>query len=157
MARYRATTHWTLAAAGEDFLKGRYPRGHQLAFGSGVEVPGTASHHVIGKKWAAPNAVDPEEMLVASLAQCHMLSFLHVAREAGFVVTSYRDEAEGVMEAIAPGRMAVTKVWLRPEIGYEGKAPTAAEAGRLHHEAHEACFIANSVKTEVVVEARAAS
>jgi hypothetical protein len=70
MARYRATTHWTLAAAGEDFLKGRYPRAHQVAFGSGVEVPGTASPHVVGNKWAAPNAVDPEEMLVGSLSQC---------------------------------------------------------------------------------------
>jgi organic hydroperoxide reductase OsmC/OhrA len=157
MARHRATTHWTLAAAGEDFLKGRYPRAHRVAFGSGVEVPGTASHHVVGNKWAAPNAVDPEEMLVGSLSQCHMLTFLHKAREAGFVVSSYRDEAEGVMEEIAPGRMAVTKVWLRPEIRYEGKAPTADQAEHLHHAAHQECFIANSVKTEVVVEERAAA
>jgi organic hydroperoxide reductase OsmC/OhrA len=157
MARHRATTHWTLAAAGEDFLKGRYPRAHRVAFGSGVEVPGTASHHVVGNKWAAPNAVDPEEMLVGSLSQCHMLTFLHKAREAGFVVASYRDEAEGVMEEIAPGRMAVTKVWLRPEIRYEGKAPTADQAEHLHHAAHQECFIANSVKTEVVVEERAAA
>jgi organic hydroperoxide reductase OsmC/OhrA len=155
MARYRATTDWTLAAPAEDFLKGRYPRAHRVAFGSGVEVPGTASHHVIGAKWAAPNSVDPEELLVGSLSQCHMLSFLHVAREAGFVAASYRDEAEGVMEELAPGRMAVTKVWLRPQVRYEGRAPTAEEAEHLHHAAHEMCFIANSVKTEVVVEAQA--
>jgi organic hydroperoxide reductase OsmC/OhrA len=153
MARYRATADWSLAAAAEDFLKGRYPRAHQVTFGSGVEVPGTASRHVVGDRWAAPDAVDPEEMLVACLAQCHMLAFLHVAREAGFVVAAYRDEAEGLMEEIAPGRMAVTKVWLRPAIRYEGRAPSAHEAEHLHHATHEACFIANSVKTEVVLEA----
>jgi organic hydroperoxide reductase OsmC/OhrA len=111
---------------------------------------------VVGNKWAAPDAVDPEEMLVGSLSQCHMLTFLHKAREAGFVVASYRDTAEGVMEEIGPGRMAVTRVWLRPQIRYEGKAPSAAEAEHLHHAAHEACFIANSVTTEVVVEETAA-
>ena len=153
MARYRATTEWTLAAAAEDFLKGRYPRAHRVAFGSGVEVPGTASHHVVGNKWAAPDAVDPEEMLVGSLSQCHMLTFLHKAREAGFVVSAYRDEAEGRMTRIAPGRMAVTRVALRPAIVFEGRQPTADELDHLHHAAHEDCFIANSVKTEVVVEA----
>lgn len=153
MATYRASLDWRLSAPGEDFLKGRYPRGHQVLYGSGVEVPGTASHHVVGNKWAASEAVDPEEMLVASIAQCHMLSFLHVAREAGFVVERYLDRAEGVMEEIAPDRMAVTKVWLRPEIAYTGRAPTPGEAEHLHHAAHEVCFIANSVKTEIVVEA----
>jgi organic hydroperoxide reductase OsmC/OhrA len=153
MARYRATCDWSLAEPGEDFLKGRYGRAHTVVFGSGVEVPGTASHHVVGNRWAAPNAVDPEEMLVASISQCHMLTFLHKAREAGFVVTRYRDAAEGVMEPIdAAGRMAVTKVWLRPEITYAGARPAAAETERLHHAAHADCFIANSVKTEVVVE-----
>ncbi|MDE2486633.1 MAG: OsmC family protein [Alphaproteobacteria bacterium] len=156
MAIYRASVDWRLAAPDEDFLKGRYPRAHQVRYGSGVEVPGTASHHVIGNRWAAPNAVDPEEMLVASIAQCHMLSFLHVAREAGFVVDQYRDEAEGVMEEIAPGRMAVTRVTLRPAIGYGGRSPSTEEADHLHHAAHETCFIANSVKTEITVKARQA-
>jgi organic hydroperoxide reductase OsmC/OhrA len=156
MATYRASVDWSLAAPGEDFLKGRYPRGHRVAFGSGPEVPGTASHHVIGAKWAQPNSVDPEEMLVASLSQCHMLTYLHVAREAGFIVTAYRDDAEGVMEKIDDtGRMAVTRVTLRPRITYEGRVPTQAERDHLHHEAHEQCFIANSVKTEVKVEDQA--
>jgi len=96
--------------------------------------------------------VDPEEMFVASLSNCHMLTFLHVARLKGFVVTRYRDEAVGVMEKNAEGRMAVTRVTLHPEIVYEGRRPTADETHALHHEAHEECFIANSVKTEVVVE-----
>ena len=152
MGTYRASCDWTLDAPGEDFLKGRYPRAHRVAFGSGVEIPGTASHQVIGNRWAAPNAVDPEEMLVGSISQCHMLSFLHVAREAGFVVASYRDDAEGVMEDIGEGRQAVTRCTLRPQVTYSGKPPTAEERDHLHHAAHEMCFIANSVKTEVVVE-----
>jgi organic hydroperoxide reductase OsmC/OhrA len=153
MATYRATSEFTLAAPGEDFLKGRYPRGHRLTFGSGVSVPGTASHHVVGNKWAAPDAVDPEEMLVGAINTCHMLSFLHAAREAGFVVASYRDEAEGLMTKREDGEMWVSRVVLRPAITWAGRAPTPAELDHLHHHAHQMCFIANSVKTEVVVEA----
>jgi organic hydroperoxide reductase OsmC/OhrA len=149
MATYRATIEWTLKD-GEDFANGRYSRAHTVAFAEHV-VPATASHHIVGK-WAAPGAVDPEEMLVASISNCHMLTFLHVARLKGFVITRYRDAAEGVMEKNAEGRMAVTRVTLRPEITYAGKRPTDAERDHLHHEAHEECFIANSVKTEIVVE-----
>jgi len=151
MATYRAVVDWTLRD-GEDFPAGRYSRGHSVRFEDGPEVPGTASKHVVGAKWAAPGAVDPEQMLVASLSACHMLTFLHMARNAGFVVTSYRDDAAGVMEKNAAGRLAVTRVTLRPQIAYAGKAPTPAEADHLHHLAHEECFIANSVTTEVVVE-----
>jgi organic hydroperoxide reductase OsmC/OhrA len=117
-----------------------------------VQVPGTASHQVIGNRWAAPNAVDPEELLVGAISACHMLSFLHVAREAGFVVASYRDDAEGVMEDIGDRRQAVTRVTLRPQVTYSGKQPTPEERDHLHHAAHEMCFIANSVKTEIAVE-----
>jgi len=152
LATYRATVDWSLAAPGEDFLKGRYPRAHGVVFGSGVEVPGTASHHVVGNRWAAANSVDPEEMLVGSINQCHMLTFLHIAREAGFVVTAYRDEAEGVMTKRDDGEMWVSKVVLRPQITYEGRQPTPAERDDMHHRAHHMCFIANSVKTEIVVE-----
>jgi organic hydroperoxide reductase OsmC/OhrA len=117
----------------------------------GMEVPASASPHVVGK-WAVESAVDPEEMLVASLSSCHMLSFLHLARMAGFTVTAYEDHAEGTTAEIAPGRLAVTKVKLRPKIEWAGAAPEKAALDRLHHEAHEICFIANSVKTEVTVE-----
>ncbi len=149
MATYRATIEWTLKD-GEDFANGRYSRGHTVSFAEHV-VPATASRHVVGK-WAAPGAVDPEEMLVAALSNCHMLTFLHRARLAGFVVTGYRDTAEGVMGSIGDERMAVTRVTLRPQIAYAGRRPTPDEAHRLHHEAHEQCFIANSVKTDVTVE-----
>ena len=149
MATYRATVDWSLQG-GEDFANGRYSRGHDVRFAEHA-VPGTASRHVVGK-WAAPGAVDPEEMLVASISACHMLTFLHRARLAGFVVTSYRDGAEGVMEKNAAGKIAVTRVTLRPEIHYEGVRPTEAESRELHHQAHEECFIANSVTTEVTVD-----
>jgi len=152
MASYRATTDWRLAEPGEDFLKGRYGRGHSVAFGSGVEVPGTASPHVVGARWAAAGAVDPEEMLVGSIAQCHMLTFLHIVREAGFVVIRYRDAAEGVMEKRDDGEMWVSRVTLRPQIAYQGRQPTRAERAEMHEKAHHMCFIANSVKTEIVVE-----
>lgn len=149
MATYRATIDWSLEAGG-DFLNGRYSRGHVVDFAE-HRMPATSSPHVVGK-WAQKGAVDPEEMLVASLSSCHMLTFLHMARLEGFAITRYRDAAEGVMETNAAGVLWVSKVTLRPEITYAGKRPTAAEAEHLHHRAHEECFIANSVKTEVVVE-----
>ncbi|HZC17890.1 MAG TPA: OsmC family protein [Caulobacteraceae bacterium] len=149
MAIYTADIDWTLKP-GEDFAKGRYSRGHTLSFDGGTVVPASASPHVVGK-WAVEAAVDPEELLVAALSNCHMLSFLHIARLAGFTVAAYRDHAEGTMEEIAPGRHAMTRVALHPKIDWTGAAPDQATLGRLHHEAHETCYIANSVKTEVTV------
>ena len=153
MFSHTASVAWTLGE-GEDFVRGRYSRAHAVAFDSGTVVPGSASPLVVPKPWSVESAVDPEEMLVAALSSCHMLSFLHVAREADFVVTAYRDEAEGVMEKTADGGWWVARVILRPAIVYAGPAPDAAAAEALHHAAHETCFIANSVKTEVTVEPR---
>jgi organic hydroperoxide reductase OsmC/OhrA len=151
MGHHRAKVAWRLAD-GEDFAKGRYSRGHTVDFPGGHTAPGTASAQVVGARWAAEGAVDPEEMLVAAISTCHMLSFLHVARLAGFMVTAYADDAEGVLEPNAEGRLAITRVTLRPVIAYDGGAPEPAETDHLHHRAHEECFIANSVKTEIVVE-----
>jgi len=151
MATYRATSDWSLEA-GADFANGRYSRGHSVTFGSGFEAPGTASPHVVGNKWAVAGAVDPEEMLVGAINTCHMLSFLHIAREAGFLVTRYRDEAVGVMSKRDDGEMWVSQVTLHPQITYQGRQPTEAERDQMHHAAHHICFIANSVKTEIVVE-----
>lgn len=149
MALHVAEVAWALGA-GEDFAAGRYGRAHTLRFDGGITLPGSASPHVVGK-WADAAAVDPEEMLVAALSSCHMLSFLHVARLAGFSACAYRDRAEGTLAEIAPGRRAVTRVVLHPAIDWTGEAPNAKELAGLHHAAHEACFIANSVKTEVIV------
>ena len=156
MATYRATSEWTLEDGG-DFPKGRYSRGHSLVFGSGFEALGTASPHVVGNRWSVPGALDPEEMLVGAINTCHLLTFLHIARDAGFLVTRYRDEAEGVMTKREDGEMWVSRVVLRPEISYEGRQPTPAERDHMHHAAHQMCFIANSVKTEVVVEEKVAA
>jgi organic hydroperoxide reductase OsmC/OhrA len=151
MSIHRAEIAWALTP-GEDFDKGRYSRGYAVTFEGGHQAPGTASAHVVGNKWSVPGAVDPEEMFVGSVSACHMLTFLHRARLAGFTVTAYADAAEGVMEKIDNGQMAVTRVTLRPQITYTGRRPTPAERDRLHHEAHEECFIANSITTKVVVE-----
>lgn len=149
MATYTADIDWRLAD-GDDFPKGRYSRVHVLTFDGGTVVPASASPHVVGK-WAVKDAVDPEEMLVAALSDCRMLSFLHVAQLEGFTVAVYHDHAEGVMEEIAPGTQAITKVVLHPQIEWVGEAPDNAKLDRMHHEAHEACFIANSVETKVTV------
>jgi organic hydroperoxide reductase OsmC/OhrA len=122
-----------------------------VSFDGGVTIPASASPHVVGK-WAVEAAVDPEEMLVAALSNCHMLSFLHVARLADFTVAAYRDHAEGLMEEIAPGRQAVTKVALHARIEWSGAIPDRDRLAHLHHEAHEICFIANSVTTRITVE-----
>ena len=149
MSTHIAEIAWALRP-GEDFPNGRYSRGHSLSFDGGATLAGSASPHVVGR-WAEPAAVDPEEMLVAALSSCHMLTFLHRARLAGFVVGVSRDRAEGVLAEIAPGRRAVTRVTLRPEIAWAGGEPDAEALARLHHEAHAECFIVNSVTTEVVV------
>jgi organic hydroperoxide reductase OsmC/OhrA len=151
MATHRAEIKWAAKETAEEFLKGRFSRAHTISFDGGTEVPASASPHVVGK-WAVEAAVDPEEMLVAALSSCHMLSFLHLARLAGFTVRAYEDHAEGMTEEIAPRQVAVTKVKLRPKIEWAGAAPGKEELDRLHHEAHDICFIANSVKTEVTVE-----
>lgn len=149
MAVHTATIAWSLQT-GEDFLGGRYSRGHTVSFDGGTVVPASASPHVVGR-WAVEAAVDPEEMLVAALSDCHMLSFLHVARLAGFTVMAYRDHAEGVMGDIAPGRQAITSVVLHPVIDWVGLAPDPATLDQMHHDAHAACYIANSVRTKVTV------
>lgn len=132
---------------------GRYSRRHSWRFDGGAEVAASSSPVVVPVPMSDPAAVDPEEALVASASSCHMLSFLWVAHKAGFPVASYADEAEGEMQEIAPGRMAITRIALRPRIAFTGDAPDADQLAKLHHEAHELCFIANSLKAEIVVEA----
>ena len=130
-----------------DFDYKTFDRGHIWYLAGGQTVQGSAAPEFSGD----PEKSNPEEALLAALSSCHMLTFLHKARLAGFVVTSYRDHASGIMEEIAPGKMAVTKVTLSPQIEWNGQAPDAEQLAHLHHKAHEECFIANSVKTEVTV------
>ena len=102
------------------------------------------SPHIVPAPWNDPSGVDPEEAFVASLSSCHMLFFVDFARRAGFVVDSYVDEAEGVLEKRADGKMAMTRVTLRPRVTWGGERADAAAIADLHHRAHEACFIANA-------------
>jgi organic hydroperoxide reductase OsmC/OhrA len=152
MSTYTATIRWGRTGEG-DFIKGQYSRAHEWAFDGGALVPASASPHVVPAPWSDPAGVDPEEAFVASLSSCHMLFFLDFARRDGFVVDSYVDEALGLMEKEASGRIAVTRVTLRPKIAFSGdRQPSAEQIADLHHRSHEACFIANSVKTEVTVQ-----
>lgn len=146
-----ATVAWSNSDP-DAYRKGQYSRAHSWTFDGGAVVPGSAAPAIVPAPWSDAGAVDPEEAFVASLSSCHMLFFLDFARRAGFAVASYVDEAAGVMEKNAAGRIAITKVTLRPRIAWDGDAPDDVALADLHHKAHDACFIANSVTTEVVVE-----
>ena len=137
----------------EAFTDNKYSREHRWIFDGGVEVPGSASPHVVPPPFSSEQAVDPEEAFIAALSSCHMLWFLSIAAERGIVVEGYEDNAEGVRGKNAEGRIAITKVTLRPRARFGGGAqPSDDELDALHHEAHERCFIANSVKTTVMTE-----
>lgn len=151
MSGHKATIDWK--RSGPDFLKGRYSREHTWSFDGGVTVPASPSPSIVPVPWSNPAHVDPEEAFVASVSSCHMLTFLFLAARDGYEVGSYRDEAVGVMTKNANGVPWVSLITLRPQVAYEGeKHPAAAEEADLHHRAHEQCFIANSIKTEVKVE-----
>ena len=153
MSTHHATIRW-FASPGEDFAKGQYSRAHSWNFDGLTNVAASASPHIVPMPWANPDAVDPEEAFVASVASCHMLFFLDFARRGGVVVTGYEDEAEGVMEKSEDGKVRITRVTLRPKIVYAGTEPDEATVDELHHKAHEACFIANSITSEVAIERR---
>ena len=150
MAEHRATIAW--ARSGPNFLKGQFSREHTWTFDGGVTVPASPSPTVIPEPWSNPRGVDPEEAFVASIASCHMLTFLWVASRQGFEVERYDDDAVGVMTKNDKRVPWVSAVTLNPRIVYAGeKRPTREEEAKLHHLAHEQCFIASSVKTEITV------
>jgi organic hydroperoxide reductase OsmC/OhrA len=152
MSEHLATIRWRRGDA--DFVGGKFSRVHSWTFDGGATVDASAAPSVVPAAYTSTRAVDPEEAFVASVASCHMLTFLYVAYQQGFQVDSYEDEAVGVMTKGANGVPWVSTVTLRPKIAYGGqKRPTGDEESRLHHDAHEKCFIANSVKSEIKVEA----
>src|SRR4051812_10383775 len=151
MSIYTATIRWKRGAEG-DFTKGQYNRAHEWAFDGGAVIPASASPHIVPTPWSDAAGVDPEEAFVASLSSCHMLFFVDFARRAGLVIDDYVDEAEGVLDKRGDGRMAMTRVTLHPRVTWADQKPDDAAIADLHHRAHEACFIANSVTTEVTVE-----
>jgi organic hydroperoxide reductase OsmC/OhrA len=149
MSRHVAEVSWR---SDGEFASGRYSRRHEIRFDGGAVVAGSSSPDVVPLPMSDAAAVDPEECLVAAVAACHMLWFLSLAQNEGLEVASYRDAAEGEMGRIGPGRMAIVRIALRPEIEFGGPAPDDAALDRLHHEAHERCFIANSLNSEIVIE-----
>jgi organic hydroperoxide reductase OsmC/OhrA len=147
---YTATISWRRGDG--DFAKGRYSRAHTWRFDGGIEVPASASPAVVQLPHSVEAAIDPEEAYVASLSSCHMLTFVDLARRAGFTVDAYEDTAEGVMDRLEAGRWWISKVTLRPRIVFSGeKRPDEIDLADLHHKAHDTCFIANSVKTEIEI------
>ena len=151
MASYTAEIIWV--RGDQDFLSNRYSRRHVLRFDGGVEVPGSSSPHVVPVPMSDPAAVDPEEAFVASIASCHMLWFLSIAAKKKFCIDRYADFPVGVMGRNSAGKEYVARVTLRPEVVFSGdRAPSLDELHLLHHTAHEECFIANSVKTEIRCE-----
>lgn len=155
MATHTAEIRWSRAAS-EPFTDNRYSRKHLWRFDGGIEIPASSSPHVVPLPLSATEAVDPEEAFVASLSSCHMLWFLSIAAKRGFVVDTYSDPAVGHLEKNAAGKLAMTRVLLRPKVTFASStgnsAPTPGELVALHHDAHEACFLANSVLTEITCE-----
>ncbi len=146
MSEHKATIDWSLGDA--EFTYREYPRDHEWRFEGGVSVPASAAPGYSG----SAERVDPEEAFVASLASCHMLTFLALATKHRLVVERYTDSAVGALAKNDAGKLAITRVTLKPDITFRGDPPDADLLAKLHHDAHEHCFIANSVTTEVVVE-----
>jgi organic hydroperoxide reductase OsmC/OhrA len=151
MAKHSVTVRWQ--RRDELFTDNRYSRAHTWHFDGGIEVPGSSSPHVVPLPYSNENAVDPEEAFVASLSSCHMLFFLSIAASRGFCVDSYVDNAVGTMGKNAAGKVAVTTITIRPATAFTGaRIPTQIDIDSMHHEAHEECFISNSVTTAIRCE-----
>lgn len=153
MTKYVAEVIWQRGE--QDFLGNHYSRKHLLRFDGGLEVTGSSSPHVVPLPMSDASAVDPEEAFVASLASCHMLWFLSIAAKCRFCVDDYHDCASGLMQENAAGKLFIAQVTLRPAVSFSGeRLPSREQIEHMHHQAHEECFIANSVKSEVRCEPR---
>ncbi len=150
MQQFEALVTWQRGA--QPFSDNRYSRAHAWHFDGGLTVPASASPLSVPLPMSDPNGVDPEEALVAAASSCHMLFFLSLAQQKGFVVDDYRDAAVGTLARAADGKLAMTRITLRPAIVFAGTAPDPAELAALHHAAHDRCYVANSLKTDIVVE-----
>ena len=144
MSSHLASVTWSRTSP--DFSYEAYTRDHVWTFGAGSSLPASAAPDFRGN----PALANPEEAFVAALSSCHMLTFLALCSRKRIVVDRYEDQAEGILEKDADGRLAVTRVTLHPRVTFAEGAP--ADLAALHHKAHELCFIANSVKTVVTVE-----
>lgn len=148
MTEHKAKITWK--RDNQPFLDKRYNRIHTWSFDGGAQIQASASPHVVPLPYSDPTLIDPEEAFIASLASCHMLWFLSLAAEQGYCVDTYQDQATGILAKNETGQLAITQVTLHPHVTFSGdKHPTHEDIRHLHHQAHESCFIANSVKTKI--------
>ncbi len=153
MSKHEAILNWQLQ--GDEFLQGRYSREHTWTFDGGITLPASPAPTSVPAPFSNPAHVDPEEAFVAAVASCHLLTFLYLAYRAGILVTAYQDHPVGEMTKNERGVPWVSRITLHPVIQYAGPhPPDAATESRLHHAAHEQCYLANSIRTEVVVAPR---
>ncbi len=150
MHQFFATVAWQ--RDGQDFAGQRYSRGHEWQFDGGLTVPASSSPLSVPPPMSVAENVDPEEALVAATSSCHMLFFLSLAAQRGYVIDDYRDAAVGELGKNAAGRLAMTRIVLRPRIAFAGAPPSPEALAALHHDAHERCYIANSLTADVVVQ-----
>jgi organic hydroperoxide reductase OsmC/OhrA len=150
--KYTAKIIWNNDSP-DTFTRNRYSRAHLWEFDGGVSVPASSSPHSGPPPWSDDSAVDPEEAFIAAISSCHMLTFLWVAAKGGFLIESYVDDAEGVLGQDEDGKQSMTEVALVPVIGWAGdNKPSDEQIAAMHHTAHEACYIANSVKTKITIK-----
>ena len=150
MHQFFATVAWQ--RDGQDFAGQRYSRGHEWQFDGGLTVAASSSPLSVPLPMSVAENIDPEEALVAATSSCHMLFFLSLAAQRGYVIDDYRDEATGDLGKNTQGRLAMTRIVLRPRIAFAGTPPSPEALAALHHDAHERCYIANSLTADVVVE-----
>jgi organic hydroperoxide reductase OsmC/OhrA len=150
MGKHQVRIAWRRGDAA--FVDSRYSRAHEWIFDGGARVPGSSSPFVVPVPLSDPARVDPEEALVAAASSCHMLWFLSIAAGKGFVVDTYEDQAVGTMGRNAQGKVAMTRIALRPDIRFSGDGPTARQVREMHEASHGCCMVANSLITEIVVE-----
>jgi len=151
MAEHSIKLSWR--NTGPEFLKGKYSREHTWTFDGGAVVQASASPSNVPGPWSNPAGVDPEEALIAAASSCHMLTFVWLAFRAGFQCDSYEDEAVGVVAKNETGAPWVSSISLNPRVVYGGPhLPTRGEQEGLHHQAHEQCIIANSVKSDIRIQ-----
>lgn len=152
MYEYEAKVTWK-RKANEVFIDQKYNREHKITFENGLAIDGSPSGRIVPVPYSNPNFLDPEQTFVASLSTCHMLFFLDLCSRDGIIVDSYTDDAIGVLKRTGRNKMAMTKVTLRPKGAYSGdNIPTMEQLEDIHHRAHELCYIANSVSSEIIAE-----
>ena len=148
---YTAEIRWERGDA--VFTDNRYSRAHSWRFDGGIEVRASSSPQVVRLPFSAQDAVDPEEAFVAALSSCHLLSFLYLVAKRGFRADSYFDAATGILSKNSSGKLAMTSVTLRPQVVFSGdRRPSRTDVDEMHTQAHEDCYIASSVRTDVRCE-----